>query len=221
MISWRAARFGRRVGIGEDEAMWYGQWRWAAVVAIAVVAMPAVAQQTQRVVGTIEKVDGNDMVVKTAKGAEVKVTLAGKTTVTGVEKASMADVKPGSYVGSGAEPQPDGTQKAVEVHIFAPSQRGTGEGHRPWGGAKKGTMTNGTVGAAVTQVGAGKLTVKYKGGEQTIVVPPGTPIVRFEPGPRSELVAGAHISIVRATKKPDGTFEANRVSVGRGGVVPR
>ena len=200
-------------------------WRVAAVACVtSALAMPAAwAQQPagQRIVGTIESIDGDAMVVKTGKGAELKVMLTKDAKVTGVEKASFSDIKPGSYVGSGAVPQPDGTQKAVEVHIFAPAQRGTGEGHRPWGGAAKGTMTNGTVGATVTQVGVEKLTVKYKGGEQTIIVPPGTLIVRFVPGERSELKSGAHISIFRAVKKADGTFEANRVSVGRGGVVPR
>lgn len=197
-----------------------------AVLATALAWMPSTVSYAQhprgqRIVGTIAKIDGNAMEVKAKSGAMLKVMLADNLKVTGVEKASMAEIKPGDYIGSGAIPQPDGTQKAVEVHIFSPTQRGLGEGFRPWGGAKHGTMTNGTVGETVTKVAAERLTVKYKGGEQTIVVPPGTPIVRFVPGERSELKAGAHISIFRAKKNADGSFAASHVSVGRGGVVPR
>jgi hypothetical protein len=145
----------------------------------------AYAQQPpgQRVVGTIEKVDGDKLTVNAGKKGTMTVVLAANAKVTGVEKASLADIKPGDYVGSGAVPQPDGTQKAVEVHIFAENQRGTGEGFRPWQGAPHGSMTNGTVGDAVTKVGSGRLTVKYKGGEKTIVVPPETPSCAMSPAP--------------------------------------
>lgn len=194
-----------------------------AIATSAAFSVAALAQQPsgQRVVGTIEKVDGNKLVVNTGKKGTLTVVLSPDAKITGVEKASLADVKPGMYIGSGAMPQPDGTQKAVEVHIFAENQRGTGEGFRPWAGAPHGSMTNGTVGNAVTKVGAGRLTVKYKGGEKTITVPPDTPVVRFVAGERSELKPGAHVSIFRAVKKPDGTLAADRISVGRGGVVPR
>jgi hypothetical protein len=186
---------------------------------IAITAVPA-QQQTQRVRGTIEKVDGNTLVIKSA-GGEVILTLADNALVVGVVKAGIEDIKEGSYIGSGALPQPDGTQKAVEVHIFAESQRGTGDGHRiNWDGAPGGTMTNGAVGQTVSSVDGPVITVKYKDGEKKVIVGPNVPIVRYEIGDRSELKPGAAVSVVAAMKKPDGTFTTGRINVGRGGVVP-
>ena len=190
----------------------------ALVAAFAVSS--AVAQQTQRLSGTIEKVTGNSVLVK-SKDGEQTVTLADKALIVGVTKASLADIKEGSYIGSGAVPQPDGTQKAVEVHIFAETQRGTGDGHRDgWPGAPNGTMTNGEAGNPVTGVDGLTVMVKYKGGEKKILVTPSTPIVQFQVSDASALKPGAAISIVAATKKPDGTFETNRINVGLNGVVP-
>jgi hypothetical protein len=194
--------------------------------AIAVTAVSAQQPQTQRVRGTIEKIDGNTLSIKSAPGgAPVTLTLTDGAVVVGVVKATVADIKEGSYIGSGALPQPDGTQKAVEVHIFAESQRGTGDGHRgnwdgsPYG-AGIGTMTNGAVGQSVTSVDGPVVTVKYKDGEKKVIVGPNVPIVRYEVGDKSELKPGAAVSVVAATKKPDGTFSAARINVGRNGVVP-
>ena len=196
-----------------------------AAFAAAITVTAASAQQTQRVRGTIEKVDGNTLLIKGPDGAPVTLKLADNAVVVGVLKATVADIKEGSYIGSGALPQPDGTQKAVEVHIFAESQRGTGDGHRgnwdgtPYG-AGVGTMTNGAVGQSVSSVDGPVVTVKYKEGEKKIIVGPNVPIVRYEVGDKSELKPGAAVSIVAATKKPDGTFGAARINVGRNGVVP-
>ena len=192
----------------------------AAALAIAFAASPALAQQaqTQRVIGTISGVDGSAIVVKTKDG-ELKVNLTDKLAVFGVEKAALADLKPGAYVGVGAMPQPDGSQKAIRVMIFSETQRGTGEGHRPW--VQPGsTMTNATIDTTVGSVDGQVLVVKYKDGEKKIVVPPSLELQRYVVGERGELKPGAAISIVSALKKPDGTLEANRVNVGRGGVVP-
>jgi len=197
----------------------------AFATAIAVTAVSAQQPQTQRVRGTIEKVDGNTLLVKGPDGAPATVSLADNAVIVGVLKATVADIKEGSYIGSGALPQPDGTQKAVEVHIFAESQRGTGDGHRgnwdgsPYG-AGIGTMTNGAAGQAVSGVDGPVITVKYKDGEKKIIVGPTVPIVRYEVGDKSELKPGAAINIAAATKKPDGTFGAARVNVGRNGLVP-
>jgi hypothetical protein len=191
----------------------------AFVAALTVSTASAQAPQTQRVRGTIEKVDGNKLQIKAASG-EVTLTLTDNALIVGVEKASVADIKTGSYIGSGAVPQPDGSQKAVEVHIFAESQRGTGDGHRAWDGAPNGTMTNGAVGQTVSGVDGPVITVKYKDGEKKIIVTPNVPIVRYEIGDKSELKAGAAVNIAAATKKPDGTFSAARINVGRNGVVP-
>jgi hypothetical protein len=199
----------------------------AAALLAALAATPSVtpagAQQAPpiRLRGTIEKVDGNTLLLKTRDGAEATLTLADNALIVSVVKASLADIKEGAFIGSGAMPQADGSQKALEVHIFAESQRGTGEGHRPWNGAPNSTMTNGTVGTTVTGVDGSTITVKYKDGEKKIVVPPGVPIVRYEIGGRSELKPGASFTVLAATKKPDGTFSAARINVGRDGVVPR
>jgi hypothetical protein len=192
----------------------------AAVACATLLAISSASAQTQRVRGTIEKVDGNTLLIKAADGAPITLTLADNAVVVGVVKATIADIKEGSYIGSGALPQPDGTQKAVEVHIFAESQRGTGDGHRPWDGAPNSTMTNGAVGQTVSGVEGPVITVKYKDGEKRIIVGPNVPIVRYEVADRSELKAGAAVTIAAATKKPDGTFTAGRINVGRNGVVP-
>jgi len=193
------------------------------VVAAALAALPAIAQQAQtvRLRGTIEKVNGSTLQVKARDGSQLTLTLTGNAQVVSVLKASLADIKEGSFIGSGAMPQADGSQKALEVHIFAESQRGTGEGHRPWDGAPNSTMTNGTAGSAVKGVDGSTITVKYKDGEKKIVVGPEVPIVRYEIGSLGELKPGASFTVVAATKKPDGTFEAGRINVGRDGVVPQ
>jgi hypothetical protein len=192
----------------------------AGVALTAALAISPAVAQTQRLRGTIEKVDGNTLSVKTPDGAAATLTLTGNATIVGVVKASLAEIKEGSFIGSGAMPQPDGSQKALEVHIFAETQRGTGEGHRPWDGAPNSTMTNGTVGATVTGVDGGTITVKYKEGEKQIVVPPGVRIVRYEIGNAGDLKPGASFSVIAATKKGDGSFEAARINVGRDGLVP-
>lgn len=183
-------------------------------------ASTAFAQQaqTQRVMGTISGVDGNTLVVKT-KDAELKVNVTDNVAVFGVVKATLTDLKAGSFVGVGAMPQPDGSQKAIRVMIFAEVQRGTGEGHRPW--VQPGsTMTNATIDTTVSGVDGQVLMVKYKDGEKKIIVPPDLPIQQYVVGDRGELKPGAAILITAATKKPDGSLEANRVNVGRGGLVP-
>ena len=192
-----------------------------AALAATVSVSAAYAQQAQRLRGTIEKVDGNTLQVKMANGMPATLTLTNNAVVVGVHKASVADIKEGSYIGSGALPQPDGTQKAVEVHIFAESQRGTGDGHRDnWDGAPNGTMTNGAVGQAVSGVDGPVITVKYKDGEKKIIVGPNVPIVRYEVGDKSELKAGAAINVAAATKAADGKFTAARVNVGLDGAIP-
>ena len=188
---------------------------------LASAASPVLAQDNVRVRGTIERIDGTTLYVKTRDGVDYKIVPADKPVYMAIVKASEADLKPGTFVGSGALPGPDGSLRAVEVHIFPEAMRGTGEGHRPWDGAPNSTMTNGTVGGAVvTGVEGGVITVKYKDGEKKIVVPPGTPIVRYEIGTKADLKIGANVTITNAAKKPDGTFEAARVNVGRDGVVP-
>lgn len=186
----------------------------------ALSAMPSLAQAPAAkpvpLRGTIEKVDGHKVMAKSARGAPLALELADKATIVAVTKATLADVKDGSFIGSGAMPQPDGTQKALEVHIFPESMRGTGEGFRPWTHPGS-TMTNGTVGATVTAVSGPLITVKYKGGEQKIDVPPGTPIVQYQVGDASALKPGAAFTVLAALKKPNGAFAVSRINVGVNG----
>jgi hypothetical protein len=197
--------------------------RAALFVVAAVVATTALAQapQTVRLRGVIEKIDGNTVTAKSDKGDELKINLADKMLVVAVVKASMADIKDGDFIGSGAMPQPDGSQKAIEVHIFAESMRGTGEGFRPWDGAPNSTMTNGTVGNTVTGVDGPVITVKYKDGDKKIIVTPDVPIVRYEVVDLSVLKPGVAFSVLAAVKQPDGSFNISRINVGRDGIVPR
>jgi hypothetical protein len=193
----------------------------AVVAAFAAAMALAQAPQTVRLRGVIEKADGQTVLAKSDKGADLKLNLADKMLVVEVEKASLIDIKPGDFIGSGAMPQSDGSQKAIEVHIFAESMRGTGEGFRPWDGAPNSTMTNGTVATGVTSVDGPVITVKYKDGEKNIVVTPDVPIVRFVIGDMSAVKSGVAFTVVAAVKQPDGSFNINRINVGKDGVVPR
>jgi hypothetical protein len=182
---------------------------------VVVAAMPALAQapKPDRVTGTIETVNGHTVTAKSAKGVTLKLNLANNVSVIQVVKASLSDIKPGDFIGSGAMPQPDGTQKALEVHIFPESMRGTGEGFRPWDRPGS-TMTNGTVGADVTSVTGQVVAVSYKGGQQKIMVPPGVPIVRFQVSDMSIVKPGAPFSVIAALKQPDGSFNVSRINIG-------
>ena len=183
-------------------------------------AASAQAPPTVRIRGAIEAVDGPLLTVKSREGTEIKVRVTDNVTVTGVAKSAMSEIKPGSYIGVSAMPEPDGTQKALAVHIFPEAQRGTAEGFRPWDLRAGSTMTNATVAETVAGVDGQTIMVKYKDGEKKVVVPPDTPIVAFVTGDKSELKPGAKIIIFGAVKKDDGTLEASRVNVGRDGITP-
>ncbi|MGB8119742.1 MAG: hypothetical protein WCF56_13615, partial [Pseudolabrys sp.] len=181
-----------------------------------------------RVRGTIEQIDGAMMSVKSREGDTLKIKLADEGKVVALVKASLADIKPNSFVGSTAMPQPDGTWKAVEVHIFPEEMRGTGEGDRPYDYKPQSTMTNGTVnsmgkstttGTVMSEEGT-TLTLNYKEGSKKIDVTPQTVIVSYMPGNREELKPGASIYIPAATRQADGTLMTARVNVGRGVAPP-
>jgi hypothetical protein len=186
----------------------------------ATLAAPALAQETMRVRGAIERIDGSTLYVKTRDGADLKIALADKPVFTAIIPATLADLKPGTYVGSAAVPGPDGSLSAVEVHIFPEAMRGTGEGHRPWDGGAQATMTNANVETAVAGVDGQVLTLKYKDGEKKLLVTPQTAIVSFAPGDRAEIKAGTKIFIAAAQKQPDGSLQATRISYGRDGLTP-
>ncbi len=193
-----------------------------AVAMLALSSLSALAQPapTTRIRGTIESVDGNLLGIKTREGSDVKVRMTDNAAVFAVVKTSLSEIKEGSYIGVTALPEPDGTQKAIAVHIFPENQRGAAEGFRPWDARANSTMTNATVAQTVKGTDGQNITVKYKDGEKKVVVPPETPIVTFVATDKSEIKPGAKLIILSAVKKEDGTLEANRVNVGRDGVTP-
>jgi hypothetical protein len=194
----------------------------AAALILSVLASVAWTQQPPpvRIRGTIESVDGAMLMIKSREGTDMKVRVTDNVAVFGVAKTEMSEIKPGSYIGVSAMPEPDGTQKALAVHIFPETQRGAAEGFRPWDLRPNSTMTNATVAETVKGTDGQNILVKYKDGEKKVVVPPDTPIVTFVAGDKSELKPGAKIIIFGAVKKDDGTLEANRVNVGRDGITP-
>ncbi len=183
-------------------------------------AQPAAAPT--RIRGTIAKLDGDMMTVKPRSGAEVVIKLADDIKVVGVKQAKLSDIEKGSFIGTATVPQPDGTQKALEVTVFPPSMKGTGEGSFAWDLGSNSTMTNGTVGDLVVSNGR-TMTVHYNGngvGEKKIFVPDDVPIVLLNPmADKSLIKVGAHI-LVSPAKAADGTLSASRINVGENGTVP-
>ena len=179
-------------------------------------AQPAGA--VTRVRGVIDVINPHEMRVETRAGHAVSLRLATNATVTWIEPIEVTAIKPGSFIGTAAVKQPDGTLKALEVQVFPESMRGVGEGHRPWDLGADSSMTNGTVGDL--KVSNGRiLTLTYKGGEQTVFVPEKAPIITYAPATTAALTKGAHV-IVFAMQNPDETLTATRVGVGRNGLVP-
>jgi hypothetical protein len=197
-------------------------WR-SAMLAAALLWQPSgptwAQEQTARIRGTIERLDGSMLSVKTREGPSVRVALAPDWKVSGLARADLAEVKPGTFIGTAAEPQPDGTLKALEVLIFPEAMRGTGEGHRPWDLTPRSTMTNATVEAAVADVKDRVLTLSYKGGTQRVVVPADAPVVTPVAGDASLVAPGAHVFIF-ANRQPDGSLTASRLTIGKDGLVP-
>lgn len=181
----------------------------------------ALAQQTSpsRVRGTIEGIDGDVLAVKSRSGEDMKLHMTTDLQVVGIVKIPLSDIKVGSFIGTTTVPGPDGSQNAVEVHVFPEAMRGTGEGSRPYDLRPNSTMTNATVAETVAGNDGRTLMVKYKDGEKKVVVGPDTPVVTYVPADKSDLKAGARI-IAFLKKLPDGSFETNRVSVGRDGLTP-
>ena len=185
----------------------------------AFAAASALAQQPQVVRGTVDKLDGSILTIKQGEGPDTTVKLLDNVKVFGVKAGTIADVKANDFIGVGAMPQPDGSQKAIQVTIFAESQRGTGEGFRPWD--KPGTtMTNGTADSTVASVNGQVIMVKYKGGEQKVIIGPDAKIRIYVPGTKHQLTPGAHVSVFRPEKAPDGTLQTSRINVGLGGMEP-
>ena len=195
----------------------------ASLAVVSVLASSAWAQQPPaptRIRGTIDAVDGKTLSIKTREGTDVKVNMTDDLTVIGIAKSSLSEIKQGSYIGVSAMPQPDGSQKAIAIHIFMESQRGAAEGFRPWDLRPNSTMTNATVAQTVASVAGQVIEVKYKDGEKKVVVPPDAAIVAFAAGDKAEVKPGAKIIIFGAKKLDDGSLETNRIGVGRDGIAP-
>jgi hypothetical protein len=192
----------------------------AAFVIAATAALAQAPADTVRVRGTVQSVDGSMLTVKSRDGADLKIKLADNAVIRTVTGKTVADVKQGLFVGITAMPQPDGTQKAVEIHIFPEAARGTGEGHRPWDLMPGSTMTNANVDSEVAISDGKKLVLKYKDGDKTFIVPDNVKVVMFAPGTAADVKPGAKIFIVAAKKLPDGTLETPGATVSSGGIDP-
>jgi hypothetical protein len=178
-------------------------------------------QPTTRIRGAIEAVDGATLTIKARDGNTAKIKLSDNARITAMVKASLADIKEGAFIGVTAMPQPDGSQKAIGLHIFMDSQRGViPTRHLPWDREPGSTMTNADVESIVAGVDGQVIMVKYTDGEKKVIVPPDTPVVKFVPGTADDLKPGAKMIVTAAQKMPDGSFEAPAINVGRDGVAP-
>ena len=184
------------------------------------IALPASAQETVRIRGTIERVEGPVYVVKNRDGAELKLTVTDTPLFVAIVKSTMADIKPGMFVGSTGMTQPDGSQKAIEVHIFPESMRGTGEGHYDWDLKPQTKMTNANVEQTVAGVDGQVLSVKYKGGEKKLLVTPETAVVTYVTGDRNDLKPGTKVFVAAAKKQADGSLQTPRITYGKDGLTP-
>jgi hypothetical protein len=195
---------------------------WLRVVCLSIGLIAAAAAQTGAAVrlrGTAESIDGAFLKLRTTEGNEVSVKLADDLVVAAVAKASLSDIKPGVFVGTGAAIEPGGGLRAIQIIIFPEAMRGRGEGHRPWSAQPDSTMTNATVADTVDTVSGRTMRVHYKGGEKSIVIPAEATILRLLPAERHDLGAGARVAVTASTGV-DGTLTASRVVIAREGAEP-
>jgi hypothetical protein len=204
--------------------MWRNAWLWGMSVGLAANFLGAslvIAQEAPpRLRGTLDQVSGNALTITPRNGTSTTVQLKGDAKIIAVEKGAMSDIKDNSFVGITALAQPGGAIKAVEVHVFAEPLRGIGEGHYAWDLMPNSTMTNAAVTHQVKKVEGNTLSLKYKDGEKTIVVPSDAPVVNLVPADKADLKPGTKIFIPGWAKKADGSWEAAVVLVGRGGLTP-
>jgi hypothetical protein len=192
----------------------------AATISTTFAQAPASPATPVRIRGAIEKVEPGSITVRDRSGEVVTLAVPTTTTIAEVLPMQLADIQAGSFIGSGAMPQADGTLKAIQVVVFPEAMRGTGEGHRNWDAVPQSTMTNATVDQVVVASGPNgrTLKLKYKDGEKTLVVPPDAPVVTLKPSDASLLVVGAKLTVTAIMK--DGTPTATRITAGRNGFAP-
>jgi len=191
---------------------------------VALLAVPARAQQAPdsiptRIRGTVEKLDGQTLAVKSREGMQLTIALVPNFTVSYLVKKSLADVKTGDYIAATSLKGTDGKNHAVEVRVFPEALRGTAEGQLPWDSIPDSTMTNATVSGVTAAPQGHTLKVTFKGNESEIVVDPDTPLFHYGSGDASLLKPGAAIFMV-AQKKPDGSLSGSRVTAEKDGVKP-
>lgn len=199
-------------------ARFAGSTLWTMIVALALAGI-AQAADSQRIRGTIERAHGSTLTIATREGPTVELTLTPDARIAALVPADLAAAGKGSFVGTAAVPQPDGTLQAQEVLIFPEAMRGVGERHRAWDLTPDSTMTNATVEATVAGASGRELTLTYPGGQKRLLVPPGTPIVTLEPGDASLLKPGNHV-FLSAEAGAEGALTASRITVGKDGLVP-
>ncbi|AYN28312.1 hypothetical protein M976_00966 [Buttiauxella ferragutiae ATCC 51602] len=196
----------------------------ALLLSVLMLSTGVVAAQVDNVIrpirGTIDSVNDHSVIITTRQGEKLDVVLTDKTKVNSISEAKISDIKPDSFIGTAAVQQADGTLKALEVHVFAPSLRGSGEGFNPFESAdgNVNTMTNGTVGKLVNSQGR-TMTVKVKDMEKTVIVPDDVPVVLITPGSRNLLQPGTKV-MVHAAKDDKGQLVARGISAGKNGLTP-
>ena len=206
-------------GRGRSGSVGYARAALCAAAAWMVVAGAAAAQtRPVNLRGDVTAVDGDAVTLAARSGKTYRLMLDAKTNVGTLMAAKLSDVKEGDFIGTAAVPRDDGKLVAQEVLIFPKGVR-PGEGHRPWDLTTNSTMTNADVAGMVSSSGGNELMLKYKGGEKTVVVPPGTPVVRPGKPDRAALKPGAHAFVV-AAPLPDGSYKVVRISIGLDGLVP-
>jgi hypothetical protein len=190
----------------------------ATLALLCAVASAQTPPPTQRLRGVVQSFDGTTLVVNERGGTVVSLGLADNFSVNEVMPIEPTAIAPGSFIGTAALPGPDGSLSALEVLVFPEAARGTGEGHGPWDLQPGSTMTNATVAQVVATPQGRSMTLKYKDGEKTVVVPDGVPIVTFKPGDRTLLVSGAKVIVFMQVR--DGKPTALRALAGRNGFAP-
>jgi len=194
-------------------------FQFATLALVAALTSTAAFADGVRVRGTVVSLAGDQLLVKSRDGTNVSVTLALGWKAGGIAKASLADIKPGDFVGIASLPNAAGGAGALEVLIFPPAMRGTGEGSYGWDLKPNSTMTNGAVSEAVQSVEGTTVNVVYHGQSKKIVIAPGTPIVTFAPAVNADVKPGVAV-FVPADRADDGKLSTTRVVVGKNGIVP-
>jgi hypothetical protein len=211
-----------------EERMTYPEYRLgrfacaiaAILVPFALGSGPARADgEPARVRGTVVSLDGMKLIVHAKDGKDVPITLADKFYAIEVIKASMSDIKEGTFIGTATATQPDSTLRSLEVVVFPESLKGTAEGHYPWDLPGSNMMTNATVSNAVKGVDGQTVTVQYKGGEKKIDIPANVPVVALVPSSASDIQAGEAV-FVPGQRQADGSIDAGAVLFGKDGLVP-